>query len=92
MIEFEVGRKYYCISLCDHECIWRYEITHRTNKMITIKDFHEKGEKLQTYEERRLKIHISNDDVEYCYPLGKYSMCPVLCADREIKNYVNKKE
>lgn len=69
MKKFEVGKKYGCRSICNNDCIFEFEIIKRTEKTVVIKDTFGK--------EKRCKIHIENDE-EYIYPQGKYSMCPIL--------------
>lgn len=74
MKQFEIGKEYSMRSICDHECVWTYTVTARTAKTITITD----GKKT-------IKCRIIAGLSEYCnaesvYPLGKYSMCPILSA------------
>lgn len=76
MKKFEVGKKYYMRSICNSECIWTYTVTARTAQTVTITD----GEKVQKC--RIIKPHFA-DEGEAVYPLGKYSMCPMLRAERE---------
>lgn len=74
MKKFEIGKEYSTRSTCDHNCIWTYTVTARTDKMITVTD----GK-----ETKRLKIInglSENRNAESVYPLGKYSMCPILSA------------
>lgn len=71
--EFKVGKTYATSSICDHNCIFSYTIIKRTEKTVTIRD--------KFGSEKRCKIH--RDDyrpIEYIYPQGIYSMCPVLDA------------
>ena len=70
--KFEVGKTYTCRSACDHDCIFEFAIVGRTDRTVTVQDRH--GSK-----PRRRKIDLI-DGVEYIYPCGKYSMCPVLRA------------
>lgn len=75
MKKFEVGKSYSMRSACDHNCVWTYTVTERTAQTITISD----GKVSK-------KCRISKDVSEYrnaetVYPLGKYSMCPMLSAD-----------
>lgn len=72
---FEVGAKYSMNSACDHNCVWTYEIVKRTKATVTIRDEYGK--------ETRCKIHTEYSESEYIYPLGKYSMCPILRAERK---------
>ena len=67
MAIFEVGKKYYDTSACDHNCIFVVEIVKRTAKTVT---FRRGGQ------ERRAKIHTDNNG-EYIIP-ERYSMAPVL--------------
>lgn len=75
MKRFELGKSYECRSACDHECVWTYIIKGRTEKTITVED--EDG--------KVFKLRINKESSEWrkaetVYPLGKYSMCPVLHA------------
>lgn len=74
MKQFEVGNKYSMRSICDHNCVWTYEVVERTAQTITITD----GKEVK-------KCRISKKISEYrgaesVYPLGQYSMCPILSA------------
>ena len=75
MKKFEVNQKYFASSPCDHNCIWTFRVIKRTEKTVLLKN--EYGDL------KRCKIHEFKDE-EYCYPLGSYSMCPVLSAGKEI--------
>ena len=75
MIKFEIGKKYYCTSICDHNARWEYTVTKRTEKSIWIA---ENGVK-----EKRVSLK-EYDNSEMVYPTGKYSMCPVLRAERVV--------
>ena len=72
--KFKVGRTYSCRSLCDHDCIFAFEIVKRTEKTVTLKS---------SADIKRRKIYML-DGVEHADPLGKYSMSPIIRADREI--------
>ena len=74
MTKFEVGKKYSCRSIADRDCIFEFEIIKRTEKTVVIKD---------GLKEKRCKIHSENEE-EYIYPLGKYSMCPTLRSSKEM--------
>ena len=74
MKRFEIGKTYSMRSACDHNCIWTYTVTARTNQTVTISD----GKEVK-------KCRISKKISEYrnaetIYPLGQYSMCPSLTA------------
>ena len=71
MKTFEIGKTYIMRSPCDHECVWSYKVTKRTNCTITIVDEYGKEK----------KCRVGNyKNIEYVYPLGNYSMCPILRA------------
>ena len=71
--KFIVGRTYRTRSACDYDCIFAWEVVARTEKQLTLSDrgnIFKRG--IRTY-----------NGVETCRPLGTYSMCPVISADRE---------
>ncbi len=74
-IAFEVGKTYTMRSPCDHECIWAYEVVSRTASTIRLRDREGKARTC------RVSLYMG---VEQCKPLGSYSMCPILGADRGI--------
>ncbi len=73
--KFEVGREYFCRSACDHTCVWTFKVVRRTAKSIW---FSEDG-----CGASRRSIRIYND-IEMVYPMGTYSMSPVLSADKVV--------
>ena len=68
-MKFEVGKKYYCASACDHECIFEIKVIKRTEKSIT---YNYMGET------KRSKIHYWDGDEEIIPE--RYSMAPVFRA------------
>lgn len=72
MKQFEIGKKYYTTSACDHNCIFVIEIVKRTDKTVTI---------IEDGKKRRTKL-FSNQDSEYIIP-HRYSMPPIFYATRE---------
>ena len=74
MIKFEIGSQYTMRSACDHECVWMYTVIKRTAQTVTLTD----GNK--TINCRIIKNISEWDGSESVYPLGKYSMCPILRA------------
>ena len=74
MREFEVGREYKMRSICNHDCIWSYTVISRTAQTITVTD----GKK--TLKLRVIKKLSEYRGAESVYPLGQYSMCPILSA------------
>lgn len=78
MLKFEVGNIYACRSICNYDCVWYFKVVNRTKSTITIlKD----GEKNPVV--KRINKQVSETlDAESVYPLGNYSMAPVLSADK----------
>jgi hypothetical protein len=70
---FNAGETYSCRSICNYETIYEWTVTRRTAASIWIEDKHGRGI------ERR-KIQRDSDGNEYCYPDGRYSMCPIIRA------------
>lgn len=76
MKRFEIGKTYSMSSACDHECVWTYIVAERTASTITLVD---------SYGEAK-KCRINSKYSEYCgaevvFPLGRYSMAPILRAE-----------
>lgn len=69
---FEVGKRYFMRSTCDHEIMWVYTVISRTKKFITLQD--DKGRV------RRRGVYVYRNE-ECANPLGSFSMAPVLAAD-----------
>ena len=75
MKTFEIGKTYSMRSACDHECVWTYKVIARTASTITITDDKE------TKTCRINKKYSEYRNAETIFPLGKYSMCPMLSAE-----------
>ena len=87
MKKFETGKRYQMRSVCDHECIWVYKVVGRTNNTVTLQQIGNDNKP------RRLKLHYRINrgiselrGAESVFPLGRYSMCPVLSADNSINS------
>ena len=77
MLKFEVGNIYACRSICNYDCIWYFKVVSRTKSTITILKDDEKNPIV-----KRINKQVSETlDAESVYPLGNYSMVPVLSAD-----------
>ena len=74
MTKFEIGKTYSMKSACDHNCIWTYTVTERTEKTVTLTD----GK--TTIKRRIIKGLSEMNQTECVLPLGNYSMAPVLRA------------
>lgn len=76
--KFEVGKIYSTGEGRDY--VWRFRVTKRTAKFITI------SEVVNGYEPdppKRVGVKVSSfDGNEYALPLGRYSMAPVITAER----------
>lgn len=89
MKQFEVGHRYYMRSIGDHDCIWSYEVIARTKATITLRPFEAHGlaalgrDGDRTY--RIIKKVSEYRQAESVYPLGQYSMCPILSADHTLQ-------
>lgn len=59
-------------SVCDHNCVWYAQVLKRTAKYVTLYVAHVGN--------KRCKVHTDEDGNEYVYPLGQYSMAPVMRA------------
>lgn len=74
MTKFEIGKTYSMRSACDHNCIWSYKVLSRTTSTITITD----GKEIKKC--RINKQYSEYRNAETVFPLGRYSMCPMLSA------------
>lgn len=68
---FEIGKTYFTSSVCDHNCVYSYEVISRTAKTVTLKD------NCGTVKRRKINTFQGSESV---YPEGVFSMCPVLKA------------
>jgi len=71
MRQFEVGTTYYERSACDWDCVLKFEVVARTNKTIAI---------VRRYGSIVTRRVIEREDAEMCFPMGRYSMAPILTA------------
>ena len=77
LVKFEVGKTYSTRSACDWDTIFSYTVVARTAKTITIENKH--------LHRSKRGVKADYDGIaEACYPEGRYSMCPVIKADREL--------
>ena len=73
MHKFEVGSSYAFSFAGDSSATHAFEVLKRSAKFVTIKGASGKELRVGVYE---------YDGAERCHPLGKYSLCPTLSADR----------
>ena len=71
-VKFEVGVSYFCRSACDSNCIWHFKVLRRTASSVWV---------LVDGKECRRGVRIWSG-VEKFEPFGRYSMSPVVSADR----------
>jgi len=77
MKQFEIGKTYILMSLCNREVTWTYKVIGRTAKTIKFED--DRG----NVKTCRIVAQISEwRGAESVMPLGTYSMAPVLSADK----------
>lgn len=73
--KFVVDRTYTARSIGDSNCIWSVRIISRTAKRVEFKIGDEPGS-------HKKGIHVY-EGVEKVFFLGKYSMAPMISADKE---------
>lgn len=76
--KFEIGKRYGMNSICDSDCWWYYTVIARTECTVTLQD--ENGKII------KCRMNSKRNQIWGCEavrPLGSYSMCPTLTADRE---------
>lgn len=71
-MKFETGKTYYTRSICDNDMIISITVASRTTKRI------------KTTEGKTLGVSIY-EGIEQVRPWGRYSMAPVIGADKEVK-------
>mgnify|MGYP001607789697 CR=1 FL=1 len=72
---FETGKTYQCRSFCDYDTIITGTVLRRTEKTITMQ--------LRDKEKVQPPKFLHGTEIEYVNPWGKYSMAPIMSADRE---------
>jgi hypothetical protein len=70
--QFLPGTVLRCRSLADYDCIFEFTVVKRTDKFVTLRYFNE---------DLKVAIRCGSDGREYCFPLGKHSMSPMLYAE-----------
>ena len=69
MTSFEIGKTYFARSVCDYDCIIQVKVVKRTAKTITTSD------------NKTLRVSVW-DNCERVMPWGRYSMAPVVTAEK----------
>jgi hypothetical protein len=70
MKTFQPGQTYTTRSICDHDCIVRVSVARRTAKTIV------------TTEGKTLRVALDYNGNESVQPWGRYSMAPMVSADK----------
>lgn len=84
MKQFEIGKRYAMNSICDTNCVWRYTVVSRTACSVVLEN--ESVEKITC----RINKKVSEwNNAETVYPLGHFSMCPILTAEKSIDQFNN---
>ena len=78
MKKFEVGKAYSMRSPGDYNCIWSYIVKARTAQTITL----QAGNEIKKC--RVIKELSEVRGAESLLPLGKYSLAPILSAEKEV--------
>lgn len=77
MKQFETGKTYFCRSIGDYDCIYRMEVISRTVKTLKVK--------MEGYAETKTLRPSVYDGFEQVKPLGTYSMCPIISAEKMVQ-------
>jgi hypothetical protein len=76
-VQFKIGEAYHTRSFCDYDCIFSFLVTARTAKFVTFMNDHN--------QQFRVKVSTSTWDgqeTEVASPMGRYSMSPIVVANR----------
>lgn len=79
--KFECGKIYQTRSICDYNTIFKIKILSRTEKTVTYLIL---GWPQSNKPKRKTRPFIFQGK-ESIYPLGKYSMAPVIDADDKVR-------
>lgn len=83
--KFEVGKAYGMRSVCDQDCWWYYLVTKRTATSVTLVQVSKDKKRMDMSKVCRINRQVSElYGAEAVRPLGSYSMCPTLTAERVI--------
>ena len=86
MKQFEVGKAYGMNSPCDQDCWWYYLVTKRTATSVTLVQVSRDKKRMDLAKVCRInKMLTGVYNAEAVRPLGSYSMCPTLTAEKVIK-------
>ena len=69
---FKTGQTYSCRSVCDYNCVLTFEVIKRTANRVWLR--RQGGTVVSSFGVKVLT------DGEVCFPIGRYSMAPILRA------------
>lgn len=78
MKKFVIGTTYETRSACNHDCIFSYTVLSRTAQTVRLRD--------KFGREKTCRINKETSafyGAEAVYPEGRYSMAPIISADKE---------
>lgn len=70
--KFRPGATYSTRSICDYDCVFSFRVVSRTDKTMTLN---------YLGKSRRVGIKVDETGCEFAFPLGRYSMAPVINAN-----------
>lgn len=77
---FKTGETYYARSFCDYDCVWTFRIVRRTEKSVWLQETNDGNDVRESFR-KRIRLY---QNEEQCEPLGRYSMSPILGAEKTI--------
>ena len=83
-MKFNTNQTYSTRSVCDHNCIWHYLVTKRTNASVWIQELNDLGEPTGEVIRKKIEEWEGNEVIR---PQGVFSMAPILRSDG--KNLLN---
>ncbi|MBQ1796820.1 MAG: hypothetical protein IIZ88_03540 [Prevotella sp.] len=84
--QFEVGKAYSMRSPGDQDCVWYYLVVNRTSKTVTLRQLDRNKKPYGVTAHFRINGQLSGFyGAEAVRPLGSYSLCPTLTAEKVIK-------
>jgi hypothetical protein len=72
---FVIGQELSCRSVGDWNCVFSFKVVKRSAKFVTL---------LYHGIEHKVSVRNWSDGCEYCYPLGTFSMAPLLRSDSRL--------
>ena len=75
-MNFSINKNYFARFVCDADSLLNVSVVKRTAKFLTIS--------LYGREQKRCKIMKDENNVEFIYPLGSYSMAPICRASQVV--------